>query len=268
MSIASSVLLSSYQRGARSALRRSARSRTLFGSVHDAADHRLELGEDLRFSDMQHPPTELSELGIPGGIVMLAPLVICAIDFDHEPRLWAREVNDAMADDELPAKRETRFRPGEHTPQERFRACWSKAHATSACFEDAGLSRSDTIPSKHDNLRASGARARRAKGIRADGVTRARRGAARHVRGRSAARSGVLDGCRVGRVCDARSSRPPSALVAAARTHASAAVCWTALRLAAAAQTHRRLHDVGVRIAAHRLTERAAQPTRAQERSC
>jgi hypothetical protein len=93
---------------------------TLGDARHDA----IEVTEHLMLRNPHHLPTEIVERAIPRAIVTRALLVVRPINLDDEPHLGAREVDDVLADDELPPKRKPGLGPREPAPEPLLRARW------------------------------------------------------------------------------------------------------------------------------------------------
>ena len=158
---------------------------------HDA----LELPKHLVLANPQHVPPEVRERALARAIMPRALFMVRPINLDDEAHLGAREVDDVLTDDELPAKRKPGLGPREAAPEPLFRARGTATHAERMLFEQLGASRRDKSTTKHEDLHEVGADARRAKPPSAACVTRDARNpsphpsrAARKVRARSSAR--------------------------------------------------------------------------------
>ena len=126
---------------------------------HDA----LELPKHLVLSNPQHVPPEVRERALARAIMPRALFMVRPINLDDEAHLGAREVDDVLTDDELPAKRKPGLGPREAAPEPLFRARGTATHAERMLFEQLGASRRDKSTTKHEDLHEVGADARRVK---------------------------------------------------------------------------------------------------------
>lgn len=163
-------------------------------SACDARDDAMKVCEDFFFLYAQDVPAELFEHPIPVSITARAVLVVSTVHLHDETHPGAREVHNERPDDELPPKGEAGLGAGERPPEPLFRPRGGKAHGASALFEEPSLSWIHERASEQEDLRATGADARRAESsvqlaCRASWPSRApRERAARKVRVRSSAR--------------------------------------------------------------------------------
>jgi len=132
-------------------------------ALGNAGDDGLEITEDMLLRNPEHAPTELVERAVTRAIMPRALLVVSPINLDDEAHLGAREVDDALPDDELTPKREPSLGPGQPAPEPLLRACWRAAHDACTLFEELCASDRDKSTTVHEDLQEVGADARRAK---------------------------------------------------------------------------------------------------------
>jgi hypothetical protein len=90
-------------------------------SAQDTLDDEGPIVEDIERVEPKDMPAEGGEVPVAAGIMARAVLMGAPIDLDDEAHLGAREVDDEVADDELPTEAKPELRPGERLPQRMLR---------------------------------------------------------------------------------------------------------------------------------------------------
>ncbi len=114
------------------------------------SQHRRQLPHHQLSSHPDHPVAEPLQLSVPPRVSPRAASVIPAVHLYDEPDTGRAEVDDVLADDDLPPKRDAQTAAAELSPEQRLRGGGSDSHGAGARSEELSTS------TAHRNLRGPG----------------------------------------------------------------------------------------------------------------
>ncbi len=119
-------------------------------SLANHVQHRPHVPHHQLRGHPDHPVAEPPQLPIPPHVSPRAAGVIPAVHFHDEPDTGRAEVDDVLADDDLPPKRDAETAAAELSPEQRLRRGGSQPHGAGARSEELSTS------TAHRNLRGPG----------------------------------------------------------------------------------------------------------------
>ena len=116
-----------------------------------------QISHDELGIDMHHAKAKRLKSDIAPGISLSAEpsSVIRPVDLDDEAAGGSEEVDDVLAEHDLPSERDPELSTGQLSPQASFRERGLGAHDTSAFVEWDGAGRAMTVLRRHDEGRCS-----------------------------------------------------------------------------------------------------------------